>query len=208
MDNKILLSTAYLGNIQYYSKLINYSNIEIEAHENFTKQSFRNRTEILGANGKLALTIPVKKGRTVKTPINILELDYSENWQNTHWRSIESAYRHSAFYEYYVDDIEPLFKEKYQYLMEFNGALQTAILDILGCDSAIKLTTEFIPTPDCLDFRDSIHPKERMQKVDPNFTAPEYFQVFADKFGFIPNLSILDMIFNCGPSTAEMLMIR
>jgi len=206
MNNKIILSTAYFGNIQYYSKLVNYNNIEIEVHENFTKQSYRNRTEILGANGKLALTIPVKKGRSVKIPINELELDYSENWMNTHWRSIESAYRHSAFYEYYVDYIEPIFDDRPQFLLEFNNTIQSTILDILEIDNEIKETTEFVKVPDGIDFRDAIHPKARMQKEDVNFIAPEYFQVFANKFGFTPNLSILDLLFNCGPSTTEILM--
>ena len=206
MNNKIILSTAYFGNIQYYSKLVNYNNIEIEVHENFTKQSYRNRTEILGANGKLALTIPVKKGRSIKIPINELELDYSENWMNTHWRSIESAYRHSAFFEYYVDYIEPIFDDRPQFLLEFNNTIQSTILDILEIDNEIKETTEFVKVPDGIDFRDAIHPKARMQKEDVNFIAPEYFQVFANKFGFTPNLSILDLLFNCGPSTTEILM--
>ncbi len=207
MENSVLLSTAYLGTIQYYSKLLGYNNIIIENQENFTKQSYRNRCDIYGANGKLSLTIPVKKGRTVKTPINELEIDYTEEWQKNHWRSIESAYRHSPFFEYYADDIRPFYKSEIKYLTQFNNGIQKAILDTMEVYPDIQYTEEYhkkITNSD--DFRDTIHPKKRMQKPDDYYSVIKYYQVFAAKFGFIENLSILDLLFNMGPETEEILL--
>jgi hypothetical protein len=207
MANSVLLSTAYLGTIQYYSKLLGYKRIIIENQENFTKQSYRNRCDIYGANGKLSLTIPVKKGRTIKTPINELEIDYTEEWQKNHWRSIESAYRHSPFFEYYADDLLPFYKSEIKYLTEFNNGIQKVILHAMEVYPDIQYTKEYYrEVTNSDDFRDTIHPKTRMQKPDNNYSVRKYYQVFADKFGFIENLSILDLLFNMGPETEEILL--
>lgn len=198
-NNIALLSTAYLAPVQYYTKLISFDKVLIEKHENFTKQSFRNRCMIYGANGPLTLSIPLIKGITPKTLITDIEIDYTENWQNIHWRSIVSAYRSSPFFEYYFEELEPFYTKKIKYLFDFNLELQNTICEILEIEPEILFTDDFIIEPESqIDFRNSIHPKKRCAKPDPNFSPQKYFQVFEEKHGFIPNLSIIDLIFNEG----------
>src|SRR6056297_2606480 len=198
MSNKVLLSTAYLPPLQYFSKLIKYDEIFIEAHENFIKQTYRNRCNIYGANGLLALSIPVKKNNT-KTKIKDITIDYDTNWRKMHWKSIESAYRSSAFFEFYADYLVPFYHKKYQFLIDFNQDLLKMLADQLEINMNIAYTEKYFFPEDTLfdDFRDIIHPKKKLE--DPNFKAVEYFQVFSEKHGFIPNLSIIDLLFNLGP---------
>jgi len=106
---RVLLASAYLGSIQYYTKLLNYNTICIEQYENFNKQSYRNRCHIYGANGLQSLTIPVNKGRTQKMLIKDVTLSYETAWPKNHLKSFESAYMSSPFYEFYIDDIRPFF---------------------------------------------------------------------------------------------------
>jgi hypothetical protein len=204
MTNKVLLSTAYLPPVQYFSKLIKYDEIFIEAHGNFIKQTYRNRCNIYGANGILALSIPVKKNNP-KTKIKDIAIDYDTNWRKMHWKSIESAYRSSAFFEFYADYLAPFYHTKYQFLIDFNHDLMKMLAEQLEIDIHISYTKEYnFPEEfDFDDFRDVIHPKEKIN--DPDFKVKEYFQVFSDKHGFISNLSILDLLFNTGPEALEYL---
>jgi hypothetical protein len=203
----ILLSTTYLGPVQYYSKLVSYDNILIEKHENYSKQSYRNRCNILGGNGLLTLTIPANKTGN-NTPISDIKPEYDQEWQKLHWKSIVSAYNNSPFFEYYKDDFYPFFHScKWKYLIDFNTALQDMILDLLEVETEIKQTEEFIKTAgkEFDDYRFSIHPKRQRTEPDPHFVAAEYTQVFHDKMGFHPNLSIIDLIFNEGPNALTIL---
>ena len=207
-ENKeaILLSTAYLAPIQYYCKLISYKEIFIEYFENYSKQSFRNRCTILSANGPLSLTIPIKKIHTPKICIKDVQIDHEKRWKEIHLRAIGSAYRSSAFFLYYFDEISFVYQKNHEYLFDFNNDLQVIIMKFLGIEKEIKLTYSFKSLPFLFDdFADSIHPKKRMNKYDDKFTPQDYFQVFEKKFGFVPNLSIIDLLFNSGPSTVEIL---
>ena len=197
----ILLSTAYFAPIQYFTKLIAYPEIFIEQHENFIKQTYRNRTTILGANGSISLIVPVEKGREQKIRIKDLRIAYDENWQRNHWRTIFSAYNSSPFFEYYADEIEPLFRKKHEFLFDFNQLITETLLGILEINSKLKLTTEFeqIP-PEFLNFRNQISPKKHKIDEDINYLPQSYTQVFSEKFGFVSDLSILDLLFNEGPS--------
>ena len=202
----ILLSTAYFAPIRYYSKLVTYPEIYIEQHENFVKQTYRNRTLILGANGPIPLIVPVEKGRGPKIRIKDIRIAYDEEWQRNHWRTIFSAYNSSPFFEYYADEIEPFFRKKHEFLFDFNQQITEAILEILEVPAQLNLTEEFEKTPEnCLNFRDQISPKIHKTAEDPNFVSPEYTQVFSEKFGFVPDLSILDLLFNEGPSALGLL---
>jgi len=203
----ILLSTAYFPNIQYFSKIENYTDILIEQHENYVKKSFRNRCEILAANGKLALSVPIEKSTAEKIKITDVKIDYSENWQKNHLKALESAYALSPFYEFYIDDLIPIFEKKYEYLFDLNIDILKTVFDIIGIKKQIKLTDSFIEIDEQNqnDFRFSIHPKKQMQKLDNKFVAKKYIQTFSDKFEFIPNLSILDLIFNLGSESLEYL---
>jgi hypothetical protein len=210
IETTVLLSTAYLGPIQYFTKLISYDQISIEYCESYLKQSYRNRTVILAANGPLQMSLPVVDGPGAKGPMRDIQLAYDHHWQQMHWRGICSAYNNSPFFEYYSDDLAPFFhKKKWKYLIDFNFEIQNAVLTAINLDIAPKYTAEFLPVgavPESMaDFRYAIHPKPQKQAKDDCFSPPSYIQVFGEKWGFVPNLSILDLLFNEGPETVSYL---
>ncbi len=204
MNNLVLLSTAYLAPIQYYSKFLLYDEIYIEVHENYPKQTYRNRCKIYGANGELSLSIPVKK-LDIKVKTKDILIDYDTNWRKLHWKSIESAYRSSPFFEYYQDDFMPFYEKKYKYLIDLNTDLQLMILEHLDYDVKINKTEAYKTDHEIGvdDFRNKIHPKLNIN--DDQFKIKSYTQVFKQKLGFVPNLSIIDLLFNEGPNTLETL---
>ena len=204
------LSSAYFGSIQYYSKLSSYQHIIVENEENYQKQSYRNRCIILAANGPLILSVPVADGPNTKSKMKDLQLSYDHNWQRLHWRSIVSAYNNSPFFEYYADDLLPFFNEKkWKFLIDFNTEIQQTILELTDLKTNIHFSEDYIPENEIpenvKDYRYSIHPKPTKQKEDEHFMAKEYAQVFQEKYGFVANLSILDLLFNEGPRTLELL---
>ena len=196
MLNNPLLSTAYLAPISYYAILLQHPNCRIELHEHFIKQSIRNRCDIYGANGKLRLSIPKQRKGSSKTIIENLKISYRNNWQKQHWNAIESAYNSSPFFEYYKDDLKPLFKEKEEYLVNFNSKLQNTILSMLHQENMIKNTIEYLHKGDFFDLRNYTWKLKNQEKYD---------QVFMENQGFIPNLSILDLLFNLGPESIDYL---
>jgi len=209
-DQIALLSSAYLGPVQYYTKIVSYQQIFIERYENYHKQSYRNRCIIHTANGPLILSIPVLEGPRAKAPMHELQLSYDYNWQLLHWRSIISAYKNSPFFEYYADDLAPYFHEKkWKYLIDFNSGIQDVVLEAINYKVTIKYTEAYIKsgetTDGIKDFRYTIHPKLHKQKVDDEFVATQYSQVFNGISEFTPNLSILDLLANEGPETLDIL---
>lgn len=204
MQDSIILSSAYLAPIQYYSKLLAYKNVYLEVYENFTKQTYRNRCKIYGANGELSISIPVKKKYT-KTLMKDLLIDYDTNWQKLHWKSIESAYRSSPYFEFYEDELRPFYESKSKYLVDFNTEIQNVVLEQLDAEVEIIKTNVFNSTTklDMIDCRNRIIPKKSIE--DHRFTLEEYTQVFQEKHGFLPNLSIIDLLFNEGPNAIEIL---
>ena len=197
----LLLSLAYLPNTQYFSKLLTYGDITIEIHDTYQKQSYRNRATILGANGKLDLVIPVKRPQGNSTKTCDILIDYDMPWHRTHWKAIVSAYKNSPFFDIFEPELKPLFRKKEKYLIDWNLILIDALLEMTSTKITYTSSTDFItpPSPDYDDFRDTIHPKKRMQAPDPSYKPAPYFQVFNDKFGHIPNLSFIDLLFNEGP---------
>ena len=203
----ILLSTAYFAPVRYFTKLAVFSEPYIEQHEHFIKQTYRNRAVILGANGPISLIVPVEKGREQKIKIKDLRISYDEDWQRNHWRTIFSAYNSSPFFEYYAPDLEPFFLKKHAFLFDFNQRITEFILEILDIQTSLSLTGAFEKIPDgCLNFREKINPKAHRNAHNEHFIAQPYTQVFCDKFGFIADLSILDLLFNEGPSAHSLLM--
>lgn len=190
----LLLSTAYLAPAGYYADMLHYPSILIEQHEYFVKQSYRNRCEILTGNGKLGLSIPLQE-RKNKTRTCEIKIDSKTAWQMQHWRAIESAYNSSPFFEYYQDDLLPFYKKEFDFLIDFNNALQEKMLELMGLSVNIELSKSYVEAtePYLFDARLIYSPKKVSDK-----TFPDYIQVFENKFPFIPNLSILDVLFNLG----------
>jgi hypothetical protein len=200
-----ILSTAYLPNIQYCSKLVKHDNIVIEQHENFLKQTYRNRCEIATCNGKLALSIPVIAARTHTTRIREVLIDNTETWQRKHIQAITSAYKNAPFFDYYSDEIFSILNTPETHLFTLNYKLITRLKALIGIERKILLSESFTLPGNVNDFRYSIHPKKQMQKADSHYIENRYYQVFENKHGFLPNLSIIDVIFNEGPLTYSIL---
>jgi len=186
------------------SKFFLKDDILIEACENFQKQSFRNRTEILSANGRLSLFIPLIKGKDQKTIIRDIKIDYNTNWQKQHSKSIESAYNSSPFYEYIISDFSFVFEKQEKYLFDLNLKIIDVLNEYLQFNKDIKFTSEYIPIVKN-DLRNSIHPKAKMQQKDKLFIDKKYYQTFNDKYSFEHNLSILDLLFNEGAHSVSII---
>ena len=196
MLNNTLLSTAYLAPIEYYAILLQEPNCSIELHEHFVKQSIRNRCDIYGANGKLQLTIPKQRKGSDKTIIKEIQISYKQDWQKQHWTAIQSAYNSSPFFKYYQDELQPFFEAEEKLLVDFNQKLQKVILELLQEKDNTNFTKEFQHEGNFSDFRNHKWNSEQQEKYD---------QVFMEKHGFIPNLSILDLLFNLGPESGNYL---
>ncbi|MDR2009260.1 MAG: WbqC family protein [Bacteroidales bacterium] len=199
--SQVVLSSAYFPNIQYISKFLAHDDIIIDIYEHYSKQTYRNRCNILSANGILPLIVPVKKN--YHCLIKDIEIDYSERWQKTHERAILSAYKNSPFYEYYIDEFIIFFQKKEKYLYDLNNQILNKILDILRIEKKYSFSGDFILSDDILNYRETISPKASKNKPDPYFKSYPYIQVFSEKIEFIPNLSILDLIFMHGPMSKE-----
>lgn len=197
----ITLSSVYLGPIVHYVLLVQNKNYEIDTAEHFVKQSYRSRCEIYGANGKLKLIVPLEKWRN-RSPIKDVKISYDENWQTLHWRSFEAAYRLSPFFEFYEENLRPFYEKKYDFLIDFNLALEEKIKSILDI-SAKAIFTENYKSSDP-DYRQLINPKNNELVMAVNFE--HYMQVFEEKYGFLKNLSILDLLFNLGPASKAYLL--
>ncbi len=200
--NHAYFCTSYFASILYYSKIVQFSHIFIEKNEFYVKQTYRNRCQILSANGVLNLSVPIKKMDKPKTIIKDVKIDYSEQWQQKHFKAIESAYNSSPFYEYCIEDFIPIFKKKYVFLLDLNNEIFNIITDYLEEKIIFEYTDSFIEISENRenDFRYKIDTKHEFAD-DKNFNCTEYKQVFSDRFLFVPNLSILDLLFNKGEQT-------
>lgn len=197
----IILSTAYLAPVEYYSKLVSGELILIEQNENYIKQSYRNRCSILSANGVMPLSVPIESAGGKKCPIRDVCIAEHGNWRHLHWNALISAYNSTPFFEYYEDDFRPFYEKKYKYLFDFNEELREMICSLLSLDmSNIRYTEDYVSDitfPDT-DLREVLSPKKDFKVFDPDFCSTPYYQVFDDKYGFTENLSIVDLLFNMG----------
>jgi hypothetical protein len=197
-NHSVILSTAYLPNLEYFARLISGKAL-LEQHENYVKQTYRNRCEILTAHGVMPLIIPVKHAGK-KIGIRDVKIDYTGNWQKMHWRTIRAAYMSSPFFEYYIDDLLPFYEFKDTFLFDFNWKLLGKLLELMGIKTEISFTESYLPQYE-FDYRMSISPKNPATAPD---TKP-YYQVFGDKFGFQANLSILDLLCNEGNNAFKLM---
>lgn len=209
-----LLSSTYFGPVQWYQKLAHGGVSVIERHDHFIKQTFRNRCVIATTQGPQALTVPVESPqglRIDKTEMKDVRISDHGAWRHLHWQALQSAYGESPFFEYYVDDILPFFEKKWEFLFDFNLAITYKMCELLDIEPHIELTDEYMLSVGCgrpqgsplqsddeatVDYRDAIRPKHPL--ADPSFVPRPYYQVYQQKFGFLPNLSILDLLFNEG----------
>ena len=198
-----LLSSAYFAPIQWYQKLNRYDVCLIEQHDHFVKQTYRNRCVIATANGVQTLSIPIKKFDDVKCEMKDVYISDHDNWRHQHWNALLSAYGESPFFEYYQDDIRPFYEKKWKFLFDFNMEITHTLCELLDIQSDIRPTEEFLPMDKTgetvlpyADFREVIRPKRPL--ADADFVPKPYYQVYEQKIGFQPNLSILDLLFNMG----------
>lgn len=193
----VLLSTTYFGPIQWYQKLYRVERVEIEQWESFRKQTYRNRCLIATTNGIQALTVPVEHSDSPL--IKDIRLSGHGNWRHLHWNALQSAYGESPFFEYYQDDIRPFFEKHWEFLLDFNEAIRLKMCELIDIQPNVSYTKEFVSEENMASFRDVICPKHPQD--DPDFTPRRYYQVYEQKHGFLPNLSILDLLFNMGPES-------
>ncbi len=192
----VLLSTACFPPISWFSLLLHHK-VRIENRENYQRQTYRNRCLISSERGILPLTIPVNKPQGHHTPVTEVRIFNGEKWYLKQWRAIQSAYEASPFFIYYRDDIEPFFRGRYSLLSLFNLEIIKKMCELLEITPQISLTTTFEKSPSgAIDLREAFSPKKK-----PAGTFPQYTQVFSDRHGFIPDLSILDLLFNLGPES-------
>jgi hypothetical protein len=198
MVQKIMVP-PYFGPISYWKQIIN-SNILWDVHQNYVKQSYRNRTFIHSANGLHKLTIPVKHSK-IKFPMLNAEIDNKIAWQKNHWRSIQTAYSSSPFFEFYKDSLEQVYNKKYTYLVKFNFDMIKLVFEWLNIEIKLKLSKEYkVVYDDSLDLRKKID--NQKHSISKNKI---YNQVFFEKNGFLNDLSIIDLIFNEGPNSLSYL---
>lgn len=187
----------YAGNIAYYRALLRSDLPYFERFEHFPKQTYRNRIEILGPNDLQKLSIPVEKTGE-RMPFHQVRISYAEHWQKNHWKSLETAYRRSPYFEFYEPKLRPFFKDKVEKLIDFNLGIHQVILDSLQLDLSTPLTDRYYDLPPEQDYRTQSF-AEPVNDIEP------YLQVFSDRHPFHANLSMLDGLFNLGPMAKELL---
>lgn len=205
----VLLSSTYFGPVQWYQKLNRYDNILIEQHDSFIKQTYRNRCVIATPNGPLPLTVPTtplsfpneQSAQLLHSTLNSTRISDHGNWRHVHWNALKSAYGESPFFEYYADDIKPFFEKGWERLYDFNMDICRTVCTLLDIEPRITLTDHYITAEEVkergiADFRDVIRHKHPMP--DAGFKPRKYYQVYSQRHGFLPNMSILDLLFNMG----------
>ncbi|QFG53912.1 WbqC family protein [Chryseobacterium sp.] len=195
----VLLPLFYLPPISWYAEFLKPDRgITLEQFENFPKQTYRNRAIIYGANGKLALMIPVSHNgnRFYRETV----ISYAEDWQKIHWKSIKTAYQSSPYFEFYEDKLQTIYSEKKKYLFDFNLMVLDVIQSLLKTEVSFAMTQEFIKEPEHNNLRDHFSAKNAQPKG-----LPEYYQSFSAKHGFIEDLSVLDLLCNIGPESTTYL---
>lgn len=197
MQNTAILPLFYLPPVGYFSLLQKLGeDFLIEKHEHLAKQTYRNRASIYSPNGKLDITVPVVKGAKTHTKMKDVRISYDFNWQRLHWLSLESCYRSSAYFEFYEDELSRFYTSKFEFLFDYNLELLEWLNKKLKLNKNFEVTPEYFDDikPE-LDFRAAMNPKKQEDIVNNK----PYYQVFEDKHQFLPNLSIVDLLFNQGP---------
>ena len=205
VKSTLLIESQYFPNISYYKTLINSDILLIERYEHYQKVSFRNRCYIAGPNGSILLSVPLARGKNQRTLMKDVKISNEEKWQGQHWKTLVSAYRRSPWFEYHEESLGELYKKEFAYLLDWNMACFEWANKVIGLTHPISFTDQFektySPETGVTDLRDKMSPSEPALSGD----SPEYTQVFQERIGFLPNLSILDLIFCEGRRSLELL---
>ena len=203
--NAVLLSTTYFGPIQWYQKLYRADEAWIEQHEHFVKQTYRSRCIIATTQGTQTLSIPIEHptSNVQRSTLNVqrikdIRISNHGNWRHLHWNALQSAYGESPFFEYYEDDLRPFFEKRWTFLFDFNEAIREKLCELLDISPVVRFTEKYV-SDYASDYREAINPKH--PAPDPDFQPRRYYQVYEAKHGFLPNLSIVDLLFNMGPES-------
>ena len=189
----VLLYPTYFPSISHYAAMVQAEQVTFEMEDHFQKQTNRNRTYIYSPNGIQLLNIPIVHSKQNRQKTRDVQIESAFNWQKQHFKSLEAGYRSSPFFEYFEDDIQPLFQQNHNYLMDLNLAVFELVNNCLGIAISAEKTTEYFHENQAfVDFRELANGKKDMTVCEP------YTQVFGEKHGFINNLSILDLLFNEG----------
>ncbi|GAB2535261.1 WbqC family protein [Spirosoma aerophilum] len=202
--NELLIELHYLPGIDYLSGLMQFEKVQIEAHEHYQKQSYRNRCYVLTANKVDVLTVPVKQG-THHQPIRELRVVNDQPWQLNHWRCLQAAYGKAPFFEFYAPYFEPVYQKKWTFLFDLNLELLTICLKLIRLNRGLNLTEwyEKVPPVGLFDARSMLNPRNEPETYI--FHHPVAYQ---QNFGqdFVPNLSIIDLLFCQGPTASDVLL--
>jgi hypothetical protein len=202
-----IITSAYWGPIVQFSIFARYKKAIIEQFDSYHKQTWRNRCQILSANGTLDLTVPVVKNSGVKTLTKDIEIDYATAWQKNHWRSICSAYNSSPYFEYFIDEMVSFYVKKWKYLIDLNNETTLWALKSMRMDADFDYSEKFIHQYAMTDdFREIVSPKKAPRISGKEIEFCSYTQTFSETHPFTPNLSILDLLCNCGPESEHILM--
>lgn len=191
--------------MNFFARIVREEKIILEQYDSYQKQTYRNRCRILGPNGVLTLSIPVKRQRGQKNLLKDIRIDYDSPWNKIHWKSLVASYAASPFFGFMADDLAVFYEQRFDFLVDLNLQMLLLSVNILGLDIPTELTSVFVKTGGMNDPREFIHPKINRLEADPLFSALAYHQVFSDKHGFQANLSILDLLFNEGPNSLAIL---
>jgi len=197
----LILATAYLPPIWYFEKLLSTDAVVIEGHEHFVKQTIRNRAHILSPNGIQSLIVPVVHENNSRVAIKDKRISDDIPWQRQHWRSLCAAYQRSAYFEFYQDDLAPFYEKKYEFLLDYNMELLHFLLGLLQVKKSITISSEYQGPMETESNDLRVLCNGGLPKVSGEETT--YPQVFGYKGGFVPGLSIVDLIFNAGPDARK-----
>jgi len=197
----VLIHPTYFPSIAHFVAIAKSDSVTFEVEDNYQKQTYRNRTYIYGANGKLLLNVPVSHSHKERQKYKDVKIANSENWQDLHWKSLQSAYRTSPFFEFYEDDFIPLFKKKHRFILDYNFECLDLVLESLqlgiNYTKTAKYYNDVATLKDCRNLANA--------RKETQFEFDKYTQVFTNKHGFISNLSILDLLFNEGTNALSYL---
>lgn len=202
----MIFPSLYNAPVSYYATLIrNRDKVTIEQYDNYTKQTYRNRCRILGANGIIDLTIPVIKYHGKKVFMKDVRIDYDTYWNRNHWNSIYSAYASAPFFEFMEDSFSGYYSKRYTFLIDLNTELFYSVLDLLQLSASVSKSDYYMKSEPGDDLRETVHPKRAFHHHEYTFHPAVYHQVFSDRHGFKSDLSILDLLFNEGPNALSIL---